>query len=173
MNDNLPTPPTPHNKTQLAYHSRRGPLSIDVTIERGEVHWVYKTLFNEWRTQLPLGSLLPYGVTTKTWQPSSNFIWVIVIFIGLSAALLGTLGPTVEVVAMIIVASIALLAAGIFLWKRGPIEWHTFDSYLPDKTIYFFRTGNDPEFDNFCKEVKKAILSTQHHNISPACSGNE
>lgn len=68
-------------------------------------------------------------------------------------------GLTAVTVAISIVTLVAILGGVILVIHRGPTVWVTFDTYFPEKSIYFYRTAGDDTFDEFVGQLHARIAS--------------
>lgn len=52
---------------------------------------------------------------------------------------------------------IAVLSWVLFTVRRGPTEWISYSTLLPEKSIYFYRTPSDKGFDEFVELLDACI----------------
>jgi len=143
----------------VRFTAKRFPLSIEVTVDANYVRWVYRCWGNEWREQLPLGILVPYPTICVNGNARRLTIGT-----GIAVALLGTLLLTVfwDPIWLIILECLLLasgVATAIVSFRRQPLEWANFDSFMPGKTIYFFCGKERSDFQQFVEKLKGSILA--------------
>ena len=135
-------------------------MAIDVTISDGDVRWSMRCLGNEWREQLPLASLVPYPTTTIDRSGIKLGIGTVVGVPLVSGLLLWWFGITTVVVIAIVLVVITAITAVALATQRGPLEWVSFDTFYPDKSVYMFRNTGDIDFDTFTDRLREAILAS-------------
>jgi hypothetical protein len=133
-------------------------VAIDVTVAGDSIRWCYRSLGNEWREQLPLNTLIPYPTTTID-HSSHKFGVATIVGVpaigGIAFWLIGFGYIAISVIAITLLLGILAIALA---YRRGPIEWATFSTYYPDKTVYLFRNPGDLNFDLFLEHLQTAIL---------------
>ena len=150
---------------EMTYRARRYPLAIDITVTDQEVTWVYRWLGNQWTEQLPLTTLVPFPTLSvdrlRSRRTSASALAVAVGGCGMMIACrdlswLTALGALLAIVG---------LALAVIAWRRGPLEWADFGSFIPGKSVYFFRGSQRAEFDEFVARLKERIQAAR-----PGCA---
>ena len=144
----------------FSYRSRRWPIAIDVTVVADDVRWCYRCFGDEWREQLPINVLVPYPTTTVSHSSVKLGVATLTLVPIASGVLLWWFGASPLVVALIVLIAFLAIAGTSVSHRRGPIEWVSFDTYYPDKSIYLFRNTGDLEFDAFIDRLRDAIIAS-------------
>lgn len=148
------------HESSFGYRAKRFPMTIDVSIDDGELRWSYRMFGNEWRERLPLAAMRPHPTTMidgSNWQADAVSLILAPILIGVAFYLLGVTAISVVIAVAVVTLTIAMLVG---LRVRGPIEWVVFDTILGSKTIYFFRGKEQDDFDGFVERLNGAVLAS-------------
>ena len=154
---------------EIAYKSRRWPSSIDVTVASGEVHWCCRRFGNEWRERVPIRMLVPCPTRCSTWTELKTSAMVSLIAIGVAVLTVWLHGLTAATIAACVACVILVLCAVTFALHRGPTEWVTFGTLLPEKSIYFYRTPFDDQFETFVDHLDASIAKQSPFGALGGC----
>ncbi len=135
-------------------------MSIDVTVAGNDIRWCYRFLGNEWREQFPVNTLVPYPtIIVSNSSVKLGAFWFLVVPV---VAVLILWWFSVNVVSTVVVAGIVAAALGctVLAFRRGPLEWASFDTYYPEKSIYFCRNTGDLDFDAFVDRLRDTIIES-------------
>lgn len=114
---------------------------------------------SEWREQLPLNALVPYPTATIAHSSVNIGITSAVFIPVVSGSLLWWFGASPFIVATVVSMVALAVVFTTVSRRRGPIEWLSFGTYYPGKSIYFFRNTGDLEFDAFGDRLRDAIIA--------------
>lgn len=152
------------------YQSKGWWYRIDVEFNDSEVAWAIRGHSNQWRERLPLATLVPYPSATTDHRTARNsLIGFLVACIG--AVFLGWLDSSrmefsPGTILCCICACLCAAHAG-WCWWRGPLEWASFSSHCPGKSIYYFQTAPGDAFSEFTDRLQEAILAATRGAVVP------
>jgi hypothetical protein len=159
---------TPLTGVVHRYQSKGWWYRIDVEFNESEVSWSFRGQSSQWRERLPLATLVPYPSATTDHRTARNtLICFLVACIG--AVFLAWLDSSrmefsPGTILCCICACFCAVHAG-WCWWRGPLEWATFSSHFPGKTIYYFQTAPGDAFSAFTDRLQEAILAATHSAV--------
>ena len=135
-------------------------MSIDITVAEGDVRWCYRFLGNEWREQLPIKTLIPYPTMTVNHSSAKLGFFTLAGVPLVSGLMFWWFGANAIVSVFVTCILILALTGTAIAYRRGPLEWASFNTYYPDKTIYFCRNTGDLDFDDFVEKLRDAIIES-------------
>lgn len=144
----------------FSYRSRRWPMSIDVTIAENDIRWCYRFLGNEWREQFPVNTLIPYPTITVSNSSAKLGAFTLVVVPLIAGLVLWWFGANVMSTVVVAGTVAAALSCSMIAFRRGPLEWASFDTYYPDKSIYICRNTGDLDFDAFVDRLRDTIIES-------------
>jgi len=101
--------------------------------------------------------LIPYPTTTIDHSFCKLGVATIVGITAIGGVAFWLIGSSYITVALVVITLMIGFLATTLAYRRGPIEWATFSTYYPNKSIYLFRNRGDVDFDLFLEQLQAAI----------------
>lgn len=145
----------------MQYEARRVFTSIFIEVDQETVHWRYQNRFDEWKYSIPLSHVYPSPVKSNSKAKFARAVVLLCLSPIVAGVPLHFLGvyPSVVMVASVLTFFYALYH--LAPWYAGPIEWATFETELPGRTLYLFRGSDAAEFKQFVSTLNEMVTQAR------------